>query len=331
MPLFKSKKSAGKAAGNGEGTARERVPVGGMGGDEDEQVAFKHAPSLSKTALDIGGLPINVFGLDELTPSSSRASAPAPPEVCIAIHMHGRGGTADNEEKLVRHLYDRIQRSAQREGRATREVLLVNFDARNHGHRLTNEMGQKGWKQGNKLHALDLYAMIVGMAQDVSFLVDFLPAYMFPHGDRRVSQWVVTGKSLGGHACWHVLANDARITIGVPFISCPSYAELVADRSKTSFVANGPPHVPASLSALIAQIDPASRPFDSFDAQVNPFWGKRICMCSGAADNLVPWRCAERFVNGLVTDEAEGNRGQMSGLRVVLLEGVGHTVTDASE
>lgn len=339
MPLFKSKKSSKKKNGLLKTDAAPQQQLNGAGdsqlladGEQQPPRAFKHAPSLSKTKMDIGGLPINVFGLGELTPSYSRASAPPPPEICVAIHMHGRGGSADNEENIVRHLWERARRSAQESGQpGKRELLLVSFDARNHGHRLTSEMGQKGWKQGNKLHALDLYSMIVGMAQDVSFIVDFLPSYLFPQDDRRITSWAVTGKSLGGHATWHVLANDPRIRIGVPFISCPSYSTLMADRARTSFVTYSPPHVPATLSALISRIDPASQPYDSFDPNRNPFWGKQICMCSGEADKLVPWRCAESFVRALVTGEAEGPRGDIKGFRVVLLEGVGHTVTDTSE
>jgi hypothetical protein len=324
MPLFKSKKSKNKNA---------KLKAAEQNGSSIEQAPrqFKYAPQLSKTTFNIGGLPVNVFGLDELTPSPSRATAPPPPEICLAIHMHGRGGSADNEEDIVRHLYDRVHRSSQERGLKTREFLIVNFDARNHGHRMTSEKGQQGWKQGNERHAMDLYSMIVGMAQDVTFLVDFLPSYLFPYDDRRISQFVVTGKSLGGHATWHVLANDPRITIGVPFISCPSYAALITDRTRTSFVTNGPPHIPASLSSLISRIDPASQQYDSFDPSRNPFWGKRICMCSGEADKLVPWRCAEQFVRGLVTGEPQGQRGEMSNFRLVLLPGVGHTVTEASK
>lgn len=325
MPLFKKK--ARSRNGN--------VKPGKEGPVAVEQAAqarhFKYAPQLSKRTFNIGGLPVNVFGLDELSHSPSRATAPPAPNICLAIHMHGRGGSADNEEELVRHLWDRVRRSGHERGIATREFLIANFDARNHGHRMTSEKGQKGWKQGNEQHAQDLYAMIVGMAQDVTLLIDFLPSYMFPHDDRNITHFVVTGKSLGGHATWHVLAKEPRITVGVPFISCPSYSVLIADRARTSFVTNGPPHVPASLSSLIARIDPASQPYDSFDANVNPFWGKRICMCSGEADKLVPWRCAEHFVRGLVTGEPRGQRGEMNNFRMVLLPGVGHTVTEASE
>lgn len=171
----------------------------------------------------------------------------------------------------------------------------------------------------------------VGSAQDVSFLIDFLPSYLFPHDERRVTQWVVTGKSLGGHATWHVLANDARVTVGVPFISCPSYAKLMERRTKTAFVANGPPHVPHSLAHLIARIDPASQPFDVPDPQRNPFWGKRICMLNGGADKLVPFRCAEDFIHRLKVGPPDGPNGEQLNLRVSVRDDLGHEVTEESE
>ena len=46
-----------------------------------------------------------------------------------------------------------------------------------------------------------------GTAHDVSFLIDFLPAYLFPNEERTISQWLVTGISLGGHSTWIVLKN----------------------------------------------------------------------------------------------------------------------------
>jgi dienelactone hydrolase len=339
MGLFKSKKSSKKKNSSAKGdesmvdeTSHEGPDYNGVHENTWPDSLQHRAPHLSKTEIDIGGLPINVFGLEQLTPSFSRASAPPPPEVCVAIHMHGRLGSADNEEDLVRHLFERVHKSAEEDGkRPAREFLIVNFDARNHGHRMTNETGQKGWRQGNVLHALDLYAMIVGMAQDVSFIVDFLPAYLFPQDDRQITKWVVTGKSLGGHATWHVLANDPRIAVGVPFISCPSYGTLMSHRAKSSFVTYGPPHVPASLVSLIASIDPASKPYDSFDPKLNPFWGKRILMCSGEADKLVPWHCADAFVKGLITGEIQGAQSRPIGFQLVLEEGVGHTVTNSSK
>ncbi|SPO21937.1 uncharacterized protein UTRI_01924_B [Ustilago trichophora] len=301
--------------------------------------SFKYGNDISKSIVDIAGLPVNVFGLDELTPAPSRASAPPPPPVCVVIHMHGRGGSADNEEKIARQLYDRIARDKedyqvqQNEGMVAtssiqRDHLIVTFDARNHGDRTTNPEGQRAWKQGNTRHAMDLYGMIVGDARDASFLVDFLSAYLFPHDERTVAEWVITGKSLGGHSTWHVLANDPRIKIGVPFIGMPDYSRLLASRTRTSFVANAPPYVPASLKALVDKIDPARTAYDSFDARRNPFWGKKICVLSGANDKLVLWDWNEDFLKGLVVGEAAGARGEMEGLKIHRRPGVGHEVTE---
>ncbi|SJX61831.1 uncharacterized protein SRS1_12815 [Sporisorium reilianum f. sp. reilianum] len=300
---------------------------------------FKYGNDVSKANVDVAGLPVNVFGLQELTPAPSRASAPSPPPVCVVIHMHGRGGSADNEEKIARQLYDRIARvkaayqSQQNDGLVAtssiqRDHLVVTFDARNHGHRITNPEGQKAWKQGNPRHAMDLYAMIVGDASDASFLVDFLASYLFPHDERSVAEWVITGKSLGGHSTWHVLAEDPRIKIGVPMIGMPDYSRLLASRTKTSFVPNAPPYVPASLKALVEKIDPARTAYDSFDARRNPFWGKKICVLSGANDKLVLWDWNEAFLKGLVVGEPSGLRGEMPGLKIHRRPGVGHEVTE---
>ncbi|PWN52502.1 hypothetical protein IE53DRAFT_385043 [Violaceomyces palustris] len=290
--------------------------------------AFKYAPSLSKVRIDLAGLPINVFGLKELTPVPARASAPPPPEVCAIIHMHGRCGDADGEEKIVRQLWDKVERlKMQAGGQDQRDCIIVNFDARNHGHRMTNKDGQLAWKQGNTRHALDLYGMITGTARDVSFIVDFLAPYLFPHDERNISAFAVTGKSLGGHSVWHVLAEEPRITVGVPFIGMPDYSKLLQDRTRTSFVSNGPPTVPASLKNLISSIDPAMKQFDVFDPSKNPFWGKKVCVCSGREDRLVKWDWNQGFLNALVLGEPN-SRGGMDGLRVVLVDNVGHEVTE---
>lgn len=110
-------------------------------------------PSLSKTTINLSGLPLTVFGLSNLTPSSSRSSAPDPPPVCISIHIHGRGGSAETDDDVCRGIYTFANHEARRRGRPTKELLVVSFDARNHGHRLTNELAQKGWGKGNDKHA----------------------------------------------------------------------------------------------------------------------------------------------------------------------------------
>ena len=57
----------------------------------------------------------------------------------------------------------------------------------------------------------DIYACITaGTAQDVSYLIDFLPSYLFPAGERKINQWLVGGKSLGGHSTWIALRHGRR-------------------------------------------------------------------------------------------------------------------------
>ncbi|KAE8260274.1 hypothetical protein A4X13_0g445 [Tilletia indica] len=339
-----------------------RLPKGSV--DPVPVGAHKYAPSLSVKVFDVGGLPVNVFGLDELSPVLSRSTATRPPEVCVIIHLHGRGGSARNEEAIVRQLYHSLsQHRNAHEGRAaksssgrsrqanggrggpgpaqlgaeqpqgTREFVIVSFDARNHGHRLTNELGQKSWKDQNPEHAKDLYAMVHGTARDVSFLIDFLPAYIFPHDERAVACWTCTGKSLGGHSVWAILASEPRIQVGVPFIGCPDFQRLLQDRARINFIPYGPPAVPHSLQALIKTIDPAANPhYSSFDPRLNPFWGKKICVCMGAVDKLVKASYAEEFLHNLVVGEPDQDPRTagtgFSGLKVFVQENTGHAVTE---
>ncbi|CAD6893319.1 unnamed protein product [Tilletia laevis] len=340
-----------------------RLPKGSV--DPVPGGAHKYAPSLSVKGFDVGGLPVNVFGLDELSPVLSRSTATRPPEVVCIFHLHGRGGSAKNEEHIVRQLYHSLSNHRNlHQGRAAksssgrarqakngrrgdaevshsmaeqpqgeREFVIVSFDARNHGHRFTSELGQKSWKDQNPEHAKDLYAMVHGTARDVSFLIDFLPAYIFPHDERTVASWTCTGKSLGGHSVWAILASEPRIRVGVPFIGCADFQKLLQDRARINFVTYGPPAVPHTLQALIKSIDPAANPhYGSFDARLNPFWGKKICVCLGQMDKLVKASYSEEFLGNLVVGEPDQDPRTagtgFSGLKIFVQENTGHTVTE---
>ena len=249
----------------------------------------------SCTTIDVAGTPVNVYGLSEL----SRGSNGAAPEVCITFHMHGRTGSARREHDLVRELWQNAvgEREGLQGAHRVRDLIIVSLDQRNHGHRTTNELGQRTWKEGNPTHGIDQYAMYHGTAMDVSYLMDLLPAYLFPNGERIVSLFAVTGKSMGGHAAWHVLAHDPRVRVGVPFIGMPDYEKLLAQRTKTSNVNDGPPQVPDTLRALIRRIDPAKQPYREASPS-NPFFGKKICICCGEDDKLVRFSFSEEFIRG---------------------------------
>ena len=66
-----------------------------------------------------------------------------------------------------------------------------------------------------------LCSLAAGTARDVSFLIDFLPAYLYPlDGPRRITDFWMTGMSLGGHATWLALRHDPRISLGIPIVGC---------------------------------------------------------------------------------------------------------------
>jgi len=48
---------------------------------------------------------------------------------------------------------------------------------------------------------------IAGTAQDVSYLIDFLPSFLYPNDERTIVEWGVAGISLGGHSTWIALAR----------------------------------------------------------------------------------------------------------------------------
>ncbi|WFC95179.1 hypothetical protein MBRA1_001826 [Malassezia brasiliensis] len=313
------KAGAGAAAGAGAG-------VGGAGAayqhhHHSSGAAVSGGSQPSVTQVDVAGLPVNVYGLNNLTPGSGTNA----PDVCISIHMHGRTGSAKNEDGLARELYQNTMDARQSIRGRTRDFLLVTFDSRDHGQRKTNPEAQKSWKEGNKTHAVDMYGMIRGTADDTSFIAQMLPAYLFPNDERRVSLISVTGKSLGGHSVWQVLAHDPLIRVGVPFIGCPDFQKLIAVRARNSGLEDVPPAVPGSLRALMQRVDPAEQPYREAGPR-NPFYGKKICACLGADDHLVRVSYAQEFLEHLTVAPPGSDEARQS-LQVYIQPNTGHKVT----
>jgi hypothetical protein len=180
-------------------------------------------------------------------------------------------------------------------------------------------------------------ANAAGTALDISYLIDFLPSYLFPNGERQIQQWLVAGKSLGGHSTWIALTHgififnvmapcqpyfflEPRISLAVPIIACPDYMKLISRRAKYSNIDLIPPSFPDGLREYIKQHDPAQTPYTASN-QSNPFLGKKILVLSGGADKLVPFACSEEFVRNLFV-------GPEGAKEVVVAPDVGHVCTD---
>ncbi|CDO69097.1 hypothetical protein BN946_scf184992.g46 [Trametes cinnabarina] len=280
----------------------------------------KKAPEPTRQTFVVGGITVNVYA----QPKATRPDAP----VAVMFLLHGRNGSALKMEEFVYGIFDEVhaRRRKGQGGEGARDLYIVTFDQRNHGKRLADKKANQGWSddaaQNNDRHAIDMYAIQTGTAQDVSYLIDFLPSYLFPNGERQISQFLCVGKSLGGHATWIVLRNEPRIQVAVPIIACPDYLALMTRRAKFHKLPVGPPYFPKPLLDLIQRADPAAAPYTASDGS-NPFLGKKILVLSGQDDKKVPWNtAAKHFVEGL-------NVGERGVKEVVVEPGVGHEFSPA--
>ncbi|KAJ3800670.1 Alpha/Beta hydrolase protein [Lentinula aff. detonsa] len=269
--------------------------------------------SFSKDLLNVGGLPVQVYSSIE-----SDASKP----VFILFFLHGRMGKADNLEPFIMPIYQDLVGSAKV---LDQDLVVVTFDHRNHGGRSIDDKANQGWDEdesrSNVRHGIDMFAIQDGSARDVSFLIDYLPAYLYPESERKISGWGLAGVSLGGHSTWTALAKDPRIQVGIPIIGCPDYLTLISKRAAKFGISldSASKYFPESLLTLIRKETPPSTPYLMEDVS-NPFFGKKILVLSGGADPLVPWDASQSFVEKLAV-------GPLGYKKVVVQPNTGHTVT----
>ena len=177
--------------------------------------------------------------------------------------------------------------------------------------------------------------ILEGTARDTSLLIDYLGSFVFPNGEHQISENLVLGVSLGGHAAWSCLLHEPRVTAGVVIIGCPDYLNLMVDRARLSklpsWTKSNPPGseilgseaFPASFVDIVKQYDPASlilshvknapgplrdgplpEPTEQEQQELRPLLtrmlaGKRILNLSGGVDKLVPYHRGEAFLTWL--------------------------------
>jgi len=245
-------------------------------------------------------------------------------------------------------------------------LIAVSFDQRNHGSRLVSSISNEAWRSGNEKHAQDMFSCYHGTSADTSQLLDHLTAYVFPDADdkRRITQNIVFGISLGGHAAWHVLMQDPRFSAAIIVIGCPDYTRLMSDRARLSkrktwtqtqgrdFI--GSTDFPTGLVEAIRKYDPTGLILGSL-AEARPqsktqthhhtdltqaerdvllplmsrtLGNKRIINLSGGADKLVPYAQGKPFLDWLKHVNGKGGFFEGSGLHFedVIIDGAGHEV-----
>ena len=200
-----------------------------------------------------------------------------------------------------------------------------------------------------------MFSCYHGTAADTSHLIDHLESYIFTTpAAPKITEHMVLGISLGGHATWHCLLSDPRITVGVVGIGCPDYTRLMTDRARLSKLPTymdtnppgaaflGSPDFPHALQDAIALYDPAGlflsgylTPTSSSPALPKPthdafnilarqrLHGKKILNLSGAVDKLVPYAAGEPFLQ-IFKQVVDEDQSLDIVFEDVLFEGVGH-------
>lgn len=312
-------------------------------------------PHLSSKTFHIAGILTTVFGLDELHPNTRETA-------CLWL-LHPRLQTQACMQPFAASTIGSWNERV-REGRAGSKqpptgLIAVSFDQRNHGTREVDKLANEAWRNGNPRHAQDMFSQIHGTAADTSILLDYLEAYIFPeNGSVKITQNLVFGISLGGHAAWQVLLQDARIATGIIGIGCPDYVRLMTDRARLSKIADWDPQNPynflssksftRTLYAAVAKYDPAGlimgeldgvtiddhlyQPSDYEKGKISgvldrTLRGKRILLLSGGADKLVPYKCGEPFL--IFLKRAFGTYYKHGGivLEDLVFDGVGHEIS----
>jgi pimeloyl-ACP methyl ester carboxylesterase len=312
-------------------------------------------PHLSSKTFHIAGILTTVFGLDELAPNTKETA-------CLWL-LHPRLQTQACMQPFaastIASWNERIREGRAGSKQPPKGLVAVSFDQRNHGTREVDSLANEAWRAGNPNHAPDMFSQIHGTAADTSILLDYLAAYIFPgRDDVEITQNLVFGVSLGGHAAWHVLLQDPRITTGIIGIGCCDYIRLMMDRARLSKIADWDQNDPNSflssksftrtLKAAVEKYDPAGlimgqlagatindrlrEPSDDEKDNISKVLNrtlrqKNILLLSGGADKLVPYRCSEPFLNFLrrATSTYYHHGGVI--LEDLVFDGVGHEIS----
>ncbi|KAJ5885298.1 hypothetical protein N7495_009808 [Penicillium taxi] len=319
----------------------------------------KPAP-VSRKVYAIAGITVTVFGLEELQLEASDVA-------CLWL-LHPRLATQDRMADVAAStIIDWNIKS--KDNLSSKGLIAVSFDQRNHGPRMVDPLANEAWRQGNPRHAQDMFSIYQGTARDTSLLMDYLAAYVFPDGKHEISQNLVLGVSLGGHAAWSLLLHEPRMSAGVVIIGAPDFLNVMVDRARlsklpswtrstppgseiigseafpTSFVETVKQYDPAGLflshvegASGLLRIDTLPEPTEKEKQALRPLLtkclaGKHILNLSGGKDKLVPYHRGEAFLkwlkNAISSDGWFGDGGV--NFEDIIDESAGHEVTRQME
>lgn len=300
-------------------------------------------PSVSSRTFHIAGIPVTVYGIDEL------------PQPCDAVAclwlLHPR---LEAKESMRPVGTDVIwDWNSRRPSSSKKGLIAVAFDQRNHGAREVEKLANEPWRSPtpNPRHAQDMFSIFHGTAVDTSLLMDHLASYVFNEcNSPPIDQHFVMGISLGGHAAWQVIFHEPRVSAAVIIIGCPDYIRVISDRARLSKLPSysddsfvGSPDFPNALVSAVIKRDPKGLLFGLdpitpappaseqdrlrkiLDAKLK---GKALLVCSGGSDRMVPYHCSAPFMEFLKNAAAGWYADGDVYVEDNVYDGIGHQYSD---
>lgn len=111
----------------------------------------------------MAGLLVDVYGLADLPATANRVS-------CLWLH-HPRMQSKEYMADIAARCIGAWNSTAARTGDGTRGLIALAYDQRNHGTRLVDEKANGAWREGNEMHAVDMFGVVQGMVTDQSGLL----------------------------------------------------------------------------------------------------------------------------------------------------------------
>ncbi|KAG6142619.1 hypothetical protein E4U38_005202 [Claviceps purpurea] len=299
---------------------------------------------VSKETMNMAGLLVDIYGLDQVPPPSR----PCPLTCLWLLHprLRSRSSMQDIAERTLAAWHETYQDGARR-----RSLIALAFDMPNHGSHKVCETSNLDWEEGNLSHARDMVNAVGGGAATMSLLMGLVGFYTGRTAE--IDAHVCLGWSLGGHTAWWSLFGEPRLDGAVVVVGCADYISLMTERHKESPLPTPSPflgsvYFPSDLVTEIQKVDPKARLFgataapppspplpaseqdrlrDLLDAKVR---GKKVLVCSGGDDKLVPYARSAPLLAVLKDAVRPGGWYEDGGfvLEDRVYEGVGHKFSE---
>jgi hypothetical protein len=121
--------------------------------------------------MQMAGLLIDVYGLSELPPTATHIS-------CLWLHhprTKSKETMGDFAARCVAAWYSSEGGGGAQQqdhpGSRSRGLVALAYDQRNHGSRAVDEKANGSWREGNAMHAVDMFGVVAGMVADQRVLL----------------------------------------------------------------------------------------------------------------------------------------------------------------